>query len=76
MSAQHTEFVDVTKEQFYAAFGPRNVHPRPYRERTEWVDLNTHAVVGISTPGYANTYGADGRLTPETYKARATGASQ
>ena len=69
MSTHTPGMVELTKEQFYAAVGPRNIHPRPFREHTEWIDLNTHAVVGVSTPGYANTYGPDGRLSPVTYKA-------
>jgi len=55
MNAQHTpELVPVTKDQFFAFVGPRNVHPRAEREHSIWIDLNTHAVIGVSTPGYAN----------------------
>lgn len=69
----------VSEAQFYAAIGPRNIHPRAERERSVWVNLDTHAVVGLSTPGYANTWTPDGP-TPKTYMldtaiAKATGSA-
>ncbi len=57
----------VTKEQFYASVGQLNVHPCPRREFTEWVMQDgSRRVVGVSVPGYANTYGPNGK-TPERY---------
>jgi len=57
--AQHG-MVSVTKEQFFSAVGPLNVHPRPEPDRSLWIDQRTHAVVGATTPGYlcqgAETY--------------------
>lgn len=46
-------FVTVTKEQFYAAMGPLNVHPRPEPEITYW-EMPNREVVGISKPGWNN----------------------
>lgn len=81
MERQHPteDLVPVTKQQFFAAIGALNVHPRAERERSVWEDLNTRAVLGVTTPGYANTYTAEGK-TPETYLLRssllkATGAA-
>lgn len=50
----------VTKAEFYAAMGPRNVHPRSEPDRCLWIDQQTHAVLGVSTPGYRAT-------GPQTY---------
>ena len=62
------EFKQVTKAQFYASVGQLNVHPCSRREITEWVMQDgSSAVVGVSTPGYANTWTAEGK-TPETYR--------
>lgn len=49
-----TEFVFVTKEQFYAAMGPLDVHPCPEKQITKWKLVRTivQLVVGLSTPGY------------------------
>lgn len=55
----------VSKEQFYAAMGPLNVHPCPEeRDRTIWrlQDGGGRRIVGISKPGYASPLG-----TPEEY---------
>jgi len=65
------EFLNVTKERFFATVGRLNVHPSPKREVTEWVMQDgTRAVVGLSTPGYANTWTNKGK-TPETYSMAA-----
>lgn len=61
-----TNYLNVTEKEFFAAVGPRNVHPRAERERSVWIDQETHAVVGISTPGYANGWTAEGQA-PRTY---------
>lgn len=54
----------VARDEFYAAIGPRDVHPRAERHKTFWIDQRTRAVVGISTPGYL----AEG---PATYRLAA-----
>jgi hypothetical protein len=45
---------EVTREQFYAALGPRNVHPRAEREASYW-ETPGRELLGISTPGYMGT---------------------
>jgi hypothetical protein len=45
-------YVPVTKEKFFAIIGPLNVHPRPEPYRSVWVHQETHAILGIATPGY------------------------
>ena len=45
-------FAEVSPEAFFANIGPRNIHPRPEKTRSEWVDQSTRALIGISTPGY------------------------
>lgn len=52
MNAAQQDLVTVSKERFCEIMGSRNVHPRPERDRSVWIDLHSHAVVGISTPGY------------------------
>jgi hypothetical protein len=58
--------VEVTKDQFFAFVGPRNVHPTPYPDHSLWRDLNTHSIVGKTQPGYRNTWGPQGK-TPAVY---------
>lgn len=41
----------VTKEEFFAAVGPRDVHPRPHKTHSEW-ETRERRVVGRSWPGY------------------------
>lgn len=41
----------VTKEIFFAAIGPLNVHPRPERDVVYWETPN-RALIGKSIPGY------------------------
>lgn len=50
-SDEVTGFSQVTKEAFFQAVGPRNIHPRSEEGRSVWEDTNRR-VVGISTPGY------------------------
>jgi hypothetical protein len=52
--------VEVTKAEFYDKIGPMNVHPRSERDVTYWETPN-RALVGKSTPGYANA------MVPKTY---------
>jgi hypothetical protein len=62
-----SEYIDVSKAQFYACVGPLDVHPYPERLVTYW-RLTDRRVVGISTPGYVH-HAAD---TPaESYKVAA-----
>ena len=42
----------VSKEEFYAIMGPRNVHPHPEKQRIVWKQCVSGQVVGIETPGY------------------------
>ena len=42
---------EVTKDAFYKAINPMNVHPRPEREVTYW-ETPQRMIVGKSTPGY------------------------
>ncbi|WP_186157929.1 hypothetical protein [Burkholderia gladioli] len=53
--------VEVSKEQFYAAMGPQDVHPRAEPDRSIW-ETPRRDLLGISMPGYASSYG-----TPERY---------
>lgn len=46
------KFRTVTREEFFAAIGSRDIHPRSEPDRSLWTDQRTHEVVGISTPGY------------------------
>lgn len=56
-------FVEVPKHQFFRAVGgPENINPISHPYHSEWKNLNTHAVVGRSEPGYKNHYG-----TPRRY---------
>jgi hypothetical protein len=45
------EMREVTKEAFFAAVGPMNVHPRSDRDRTVW-ETPARQLIGITTPGY------------------------
>lgn len=56
----------VSKEEFFAAIGPQNVHPRPLKDRSEWIDQRTHKLVGVTKPGYLG-YTEDGLKIPNTY---------
>ncbi len=56
-------FVEVSQERFYKAIGgPENINPSAHQHHSEWINLNTHAVVGRSEPGYKSHYG-----TPDRY---------
>jgi hypothetical protein len=44
-------FTEVTKEQFFAATGPLNVHPRVERDACFW-ELPNRRLIGTTTPGY------------------------
>lgn len=46
--------IEVTKETFFRAIGPENVHPFNERERTVWSIQDSRVLVGESTPGYAS----------------------
>lgn len=61
----------VTKDEFYASMGPKNVHPRNnFKFFTEWRLLtSSDALVGISIPGYSNP----GSLNPARYFLRDNG---
>lgn len=52
--------VKVTKEQFWSAIKPLDVHPYPERDRVIWRDRQMF-VIAIVTPGYMNE-------GPETYR--------
>lgn len=60
--------IEVTKEDFYKAIGgPENIHPRSEEYRSVWVNQDTRAVVGTTTPGYKGSFGVASRyyLTSE-----------
>ena len=63
------EFVEVTRDQFFAAMGLRNVHPRAERTQSTWIDQSTHAVLGVSTPGYMCDGGESYKLAPALVRA-------
>lgn len=44
--------LEVTRDQFFRAIGPKNVHPRAERDRSDWIDQTTHRVIGRTEPGY------------------------
>jgi hypothetical protein len=55
-------FVEVSYEQFYKVIGgPENINPSAHPYHSEWINLNTHAVVGRSEPGYKSPYGTPSR---------------
>lgn len=60
-----TGFVIVTKEEFFAAIGPRDIVLRTEPEYTEW-ETRSRVVVGRTTPGYRNGWGLEGQ-TPSVY---------
>jgi hypothetical protein len=56
MSAQYPGFKEVTKEEFYAFMGNRNVHPSPRGKWndtvgyvSEWRSLTSGYVYGLTT---------------------------
>lgn len=56
-------FIEVGEAQFYKAIGgPENIHPTPHPYHGEWKNLDTHAFVGRTEPGYKSPYG-----TPHRY---------
>lgn len=61
-------FVQVTKAQFFAAVGPMDVHPRPERDRSEWVHQPSRSVVGKTTPGYIGASAATYALRADLAK--------
>ena len=44
-------FVEVSRDDFYRAIGPINVHPRTERDASYWEAPNRE-LIGKSTPGY------------------------
>lgn len=55
-------FIEVRQDQFYKAIGGQeNIHPTAHPYHSEWRNLNTHAVVGRSKPGYKSPYGTPSR---------------
>ena len=43
--------IEVTYEEFFAAIGPMNVHPRAERDASYWETPN-RVLKGKTTPGY------------------------
>ena len=60
----------VTREEFLAYIGPRDIIPVPRAEHTLW-QTRGQLTVGRTTPGYANHWGPNG-LTPATYELTAS----
>lgn len=49
--------IEVSRDHFFQAVGgPENIHPTPRPEFSEWKNLNTHATVGRSEPGYLSSF--------------------
>ncbi len=46
-----SETRQVTKEEFFAAIGRMNVHPRPERDASYW-ETPDRRLIGKTTPGY------------------------
>lgn len=44
--------IEVSKEQFFQAVGPRDVHPRSEPDCSVWEDQRTREVVGRTEPGW------------------------
>lgn len=59
---------EVTKAEFYAFVGPKDVHPTPERDRTLW-KTPSGEVLAISTPGYIDS-GLPESMAPRTYSIR------
>ena len=45
------QFIQVTKDEFFASVGQLDVHPWPDPDRTLW-RLRDLTTIGITTPGY------------------------
>lgn len=56
----------VSREEFLAYVGPRDVIPLPRADHTLW-QTRDRQTVGRTTPGYANHWGPNGP-TPATYE--------
>lgn len=56
--------LEVTKEQFFAAVGHLNVHPRPERDHSAWEMVKTRELIGRTEPGYM-CRDKNGRYTTE-----------
>ena len=59
--------IEVSRADFFAAVGPRNIHPRPEKDHTLWIDQESHATVGRTEPGYMPRL----TLTPRYYLTEA-----
>lgn len=70
-------FTEVSRDDFYRAIGPINVHPRSEREASYWETPNRE-LIGKTTPGYMCTgrkaYFLRADLTPPR-KRQITGRS-
>lgn len=54
--------IEVSRDHFFQAVGgPENIHPTPWPGFSEWKNLNTHATVGKSEPGYLNSIDTEKR---------------
>lgn len=51
------EMREVTKEEFYAAMGPKDVHPQSQRFHTDWVGRHGQ-LLGRESTGYASGHHA------------------
>ena len=49
---------EVTKDEFYRAISPLNVHPRALEDRSDWeLQDGSRRLVGRTEPGYRSPYG-------------------
>lgn len=72
LAAERLGLVEVTEGEFFAALkaDPRNIHPRPERTMSVWEVVAFRTVFAITTPGYADHRGSDGKKNPERYFMR------
>lgn len=56
----------VSKDEFFAYIGPKDIVIHNQPNHTEWQTRNQD-VIGVTTPGYANGY-VDGKYVIPTYR--------
>ena len=61
-----TDMTEVTKEEFFAIMGPRDVHPRALPDCSEW-ETRERRIIGRSYPGYKYDVAIWGALPTHRY---------
>jgi hypothetical protein len=66
--------VQVTKEAFWAQVMQSNVHPRPERFHTDWMNLRTMRPWGWESRGFCGPFDYQTDAPPAVYALAAVGA--